>query len=294
MIVFDLLAIVAPVFACAAIGWIWAKLGRSFDSETVTGLVVTIGTPCLVFDTLTRLELSLAAFGQMALATVLAVAGFGAVAVLWLWAARLGRAAFLPALMFPNAGNMGLPIALFAFGDTGLALAVAYFGVMVMLQFTIGVAIAAGSVSPRMLLTSPIVYAVAAAVLVIAFEAPIPPVVGKTVNLLAGFTIPVMLIALGVSLAKLRISSLGDSLAIAVTRLLLGFGVGTAVAWGLGLPPVAAGVVIIQSSMPVAVFSYLFALRYGRSPEALAGAVVLSTLLAFAFLPVVLWLVLPG
>ena len=99
---------------------------------------------------------------------------------------------------------------------------------------------------------------------------------------------------LGVSLAKLKISSLGDSLAIAVTRLLLGFGVGTAVAWGLGLPPVAAGGVIIQSSMPVAVFSYLFALRYGRSPEALAGAVVLSTLLAFAFLPVVLWLVLPG
>lgn len=293
MIILDLLAIVAPVFACAALGWIWAKLDRPFDSETITGLVVTIGTPCLVFDTLTRLQLSLAVFGQIALATVLAVTGFGALALLWLWLARMGRATFLPALMFPNSGNMGLPIALFAFGDIGLALGVAYFGIMVMLQFTVGVAIAAGSASPRMLLTSPIVYAVAAAVLVIGLGIPIPPVVGKTVNLLAGFTIPVMLIALGVSLAKLKVSSLWDSLAIAVARLLLGFGVGTAVAWALALPPVPAGVVIIQSSMPVAVFSYLFGLRYGRSPEALAGAVVLSTLLAFAFLPLVLWLVLP-
>ena len=109
MIVVDLLAIVAPVFATAAIGWTWAKLDRPFDSETVTGLVVTIGTPALVFDTLTRLELSLAAFGQMALATVLAVIGCGGLAVLWLWAARMRWATFLPALMFPNAGNMGLP-----------------------------------------------------------------------------------------------------------------------------------------------------------------------------------------
>jgi len=46
--------------------------------------------------------------------------------------------------------------------------------------------------------------------------------------------------------------------------------------------------------MPIAVFSYLFALRYGRSPEALAGSVVLSTVLAFVALPVVLYLVLPG
>ena len=55
-----------------------------------------------------------------------------------------------------------------------------------------------------------------------------------------------------------------------------------------------AGVLIVQCSMPIAVFSYLFALRYGRSPESLAGAVVLSTVLAFLFLPLVLYLVLPN
>ena len=68
--------------------------------------------------------------------------------------------------------------------------------------------------------------------------------------------------------------------------------VGTATAWAFALPPVMAGVLILQSSLPVAVFSYLFALKYNRSPETLAGAVVLSTVLSFAFLPVVLYLVL--
>jgi malate permease and related proteins len=51
-------------------------------------------------------------------------------------------------------------------------------------------------------------------------------------------------------------------------------------------------VTILQSAMPVAVFSYLFAVRYNRSPEEVAGTVVISTLLSFASLPALLWYVL--
>lgn len=291
VVVLDLLEIVVPVFVCAAIGWTWAKLGKAFDSETVTGLTVQIGTPCLVFDTLTRLDLDIADFAMMATGTGLTVLGFGLLALPWLYVAKLDRATFLPALMFPNTGNMGLPICLFAFGDRGLALAISFFAAMVILQFTVGVAIASGRASMRMALTSPVLYAVAAALPVMAFDLEVPAVAAKTLHLLAGFTIPVMLIALGVSLAKLEVRSLGDGLAVALARLFIGFGIGIAVAWGLGLPAEAAGVLILQSSMPIAVFSYLFALRYGRRPEAVAGAVVLSTVLGFASLPVVIWLV---
>lgn len=294
MIVLDLVGIVVPVFVCAAIGWAWAKLGKAFDGETITGLTVQIGTPCLVFDTLTRLELSLQDFGVMALATAVVVGGFGVLATAWLYAVGMDRRTYLPVLMFPNAGNMGLPICLFAFGDQGLALAVSFFAMMVILQFTVGVAITAGRASLRMLLTSPVLYAVAAAIPVIAFDLKLPEPASNTLRLLAGFTIPVMLIALGVSLAKLEVGSLGEGLAVAVARLLIGFSVGTAVAWAFGLPPVAAGVLILQSAMPIAVFSYLFALRYGRRPEAVAGAVMQSAILGFVSLPAVIWLVLPG
>ncbi len=294
MIILDLLAIVTPVFACAAIGWTWRKLDRPFDSDTVTGLTVNIGTPCIVFDVLTRLDMPLADFGTMALATAVAIGGFAAIGLLWLLVAGYSRTAFLPALMFPNSGNMGLPVCLFAFGEVGLGFAVSFFAVMILFQFTVGVAIAAGSASFRMVLTSPVIYAVAAAVVVMALDVAIPKPIADTVHLLAGFTIPVMLIALGVSIAQLRVSTLTESLAVAAARLLIGFGIGTGTAWVFDLPPVMAGVLILQASMPVAVFSYLFALRYNRSPEALAGAVVLSSLLSFAFLPLVLYLVLPA
>jgi predicted permease len=196
--------------------------------------------------------------------------------------------------MFPNCGNIGLPVCLFAFGEAGLGFAVSFFAVMIVLQFTVGVAIAAGKASFRLLLTSPVAYALVLALIVMSLDLTVPEPIAKTTQLLSGVTIPVMLIALGVSIAQLRISSLGESLAVAVTRMVLGFGVGTATAWGFDLPPVMAGVLIIQSSLPVAVFTYLFALRYGRSPETLAGAVVLSTLFSFVSLPVVLYLVMPS
>jgi len=237
LLVFNLIGIVLPVFVCAGLSYVWSRSGRPFHSETVTSLVVTIGTPCLVFDTLTRLDLTIAAFGQMALATVVAIGIFGLVALVWLKVAGLDRATFLPALMFPNCGNMGLPVCLFAFGDAGLALAISYFATMIVLQFTVGVAIAAGRASFRMVLTSPIVYAVAIALVVIATGTTLPKPLVETVRLLGGFTIPIMLMALGVSLAQLKITSLWESLAVGASRLALGFGVGTAVAWAFGMTP---------------------------------------------------------
>ena len=101
------------------------------------------------------------------------------------------------------------------------------------------------------------------------------------------------LVALGIALSRLRVTSLGRSTALACLRLVAGALVGWAVAWGLALGPVAAAVVILQSAMPVAVSSYLFARMYEREPEEVAGMVLVSTLLSFAMLPVLLALLLP-
>ena len=49
-----------------------------------------------------------------------------------------------------------------------------------------------------------------------------------------------------------------------------------------------AGALIIQCAMPVAVFSYLFAVRYGGPSDVVAGGILISTLLALAALPVIL------
>jgi predicted permease len=289
-----LAAIVAPIFICAAIGYGWARLRRPFEAEFVTQIVTMVGTPFLVFSSLTALPLEMEVVGEMAGAALLAFISFAIIGILVLRSMRLPLHSYLPALIFPNGGNMGLPLCLFAFGDKGLALAIVFFAVFSMLQFTLGVSIAAGSFEPGRLLRLPLIYAVALALVFVATGVPVPGWLANSADLIGGLTIPLMLIALGVSLARLQIGSLKRSLLLSLVRLLGGAAIGFGIGWALGLSDAARGVLAIQSAMPVAVFNYLFAQLYRREPAEVAGMIVLSTLLSFVLLPLLLLLLLRG
>jgi malate permease and related proteins len=205
---------------------------------------------------------------------------------------RLPLHSYLPALMFPNAGNMGLPLCLYAFGQEGLTLAIVYFAVFSVAQFTIGASIAAGSASPGRILKLPLPYAVLLSLPFMATGTHLPDAVTNVLEVFAGITIPLMLLALGVSLAQLKVASLGRALVLALIRLGGGLAVGVLLAWALGFHGAERGVVIIQSAMPVAVFNYLFAQLYRRAPDEVAGAIVTSTAISFVTLPLLLLLAL--
>ncbi|MEK7245835.1 MAG: AEC family transporter [Pseudomonadota bacterium] len=280
-----LVAIVAPVFICAAIGYAWAKSGRRYDVEIVTVLATSISLPALVFTTLVETEIEIAALGKMVAAAVAATGLFGLVGAAVLKLARIPLRSFLPAMMFPNVGNMGLPLASLGFGEAGLALAIVFFAVSVVLHLTVGVALAAGTVSPRALVRIPALYAVAGAVVILAGGLEPPSWLLNTTRILGGMLVPLMLITLGVSLAGLRIANLGRGLGLALLRFVLGLGAGLGVAQVLGLEGTARAILILQAAMPVAVINFLFAQRYGTDPAEVAGLVVLSTLFGFATLP---------
>ncbi len=288
----QLFAIIAPVFVCAAIGFVWGWMGKPFETDFVTRLVTNIGTPCLIASALTGLHLTLDELGGIAIAGLAATAGFAALGLAALRLLKLPAHSFLPALMFPNTGNMGLPLSLFAFGETGLALAIIVFAITATLQFTLGVALASGSFSVRRLASMPLIYALILSLVVIATGWQVPAWIANTIGLLGGLTIPMMLLALGVSLARLRVTSVPRAAVLSLVRLLGGIAVGVGVAYALGLEGAARGVLIIQAAMPVAVYNYLFAQYFGREPEQVAGMVVLSTAASFLTLPLLLWLVL--
>jgi predicted permease len=292
----QLIAIIAPVFICAVIGFTWVKLKVAYDTAFVTTLATNVGTPALVFSTLVGQDLGasglLDRMGSMALACVVAVAAMLVVGAIVLRMLRLSWGAYLPSLAFSNAGNMGLPLCLFAFGDQGLALAIIYFSVTSVLNFTVGVGLASGTMSPLVLLRTPVIWAVALSVAVIVTEYEAPLWATRTIALIGQVTIPLMLLTLGVSLARLGLRRLGRSTILAILRLALGFGAGVAVAWALDLDRVSGGVLIIQTAMPVAVFNYLFAQRYAREPEDVAGMVLISTVISFLTLPLLLSFVL--
>lgn len=282
-----LIEVILPVLICAGLGYGWARSGRPFDTRMVTRLVTNIGTPCLIVATLTGLRLEAGAFWSMAGAAVLSIFVFFVIAYGITRLAGDDFRTYGPPLGFANAGNLGLPLCLFAFGDPGLALAIAYFAVGAVGQFTVGQFIVSGRFSFRTAVASPVIWATGLALALNFLDWPMPRALANAFELLGGFAIPLMLIAMGVSLASLHTGGLGKSLFYSVVRILIGVGIGLGLGAALGLPDLARGVLLIQCAMPAAVFNFLWASYYERNPEAVAGVVFVSTLLAFVALPAI-------
>jgi predicted permease len=287
-----LIDVVGPVFLVALVGYIWSRSGAPFDPRFVSLLVTTVGTPSLIIDNLSKAGLSLNLLGQIALACVLCHAIALAAGYVFVRAMGESTTVFLPALGFPNSGNMGLPLALFAFGETGLALAIAFYATASLLQFTVGQSIAAGGMNPLAILRMPLVWALIVAITLAVTGVQLPSVAARAIHIMGGLMVPLMLLSLGYSLASLKMASMQRATIFALARLIGGFAVGWLVAWLLGLEGAARGVVVAQAAMPAAVFNYMFAERYNNRPEEVAGVVVISTLLAILFLPVFLLTVL--
>lgn len=284
----SLSAILAPVFIVAGIGYLWARKGFDYPTEFVARMVMTVGTPSLVLSTLSRTELQADAFLGMAAACSLCLAGMALAG--WL-VCRVGGyqwRVLMPAFMFPNTGNMGLPISLYAFGEHGLALAVAFFLTLSVFQFTLGLAISGTAASFKAFVRNPIVISLAGAMPIIFLGVELPRWLANTVDLLGGMSIPLMLLTLGVSLASLRLRHVGSGLLLGGLRLVLGAAVGWLAGLVLGMGELERAVLMVQSSMPVAVFNYLMAVRANREPEQVANLVMCSTVLSFAWLPLVL------
>ena len=288
----ELFAVMAPVLIVAGIGYGWARSGQSYPTEFVTKLVLNISTPCLVLSSLSRAEIDLQVFGQIALGCVIITLLMAVVGWLLSRSIKADPKVLMPAYMFPNSGNMGLPISLYAFGEPGLALAVAFFVVLSIGHFTVGMVLSGAVESWRKLLLNPVILSLGVALLVIMLDLQLPRWADNTLGLLGSLSIPLMLLTLGVSLASIRPKQVGKGMALGGLRMLCGAAIGWIVALQLDLPPAAQGVLVLQSAMPVAVFNYLFAVKANRSPETVASLVICSTVLSFVFIPLVLiwWL----
>jgi predicted permease len=291
---FQIFTVLFPVILCAFLGALWARSGQRYDSDFVSRLVLNIGAPALILSTLSQVDIDPSLFADIAIACVLVSV---IMAILGFVIPRLlgdDVRTYLPSFVFPNVGNMGLPVCMFAFGEQGLALALIFFMVLSVAHFPVGILMAGGREAGGLIgiIKMPILYAISLAVLLMMSGAVLPDFLNNAVSLIGAMTIPLMLITLGVSLNSLKVSGWGKALLYSLIRILGGLSAGFLVVWWLDIEGVARSVVLIQSSMPVAVFNYLFAVRFDRQPDAVAGLVVVSTLLSFVSLPILLsWLI---
>jgi predicted permease len=293
-VIAEVAAVLAPVFIMAAIGYAWRLTGAPFDMPFVTRIIMYVAGPCLVFTSLSELTLPLAEFGAMVWAMILVTLGVAGLSALLIALLGLPQRSFLPALTLGNTGNLGLPLCLFAFGEQGLGLAVAVYVTNSLLQFTFVPLLHTRVSMVRTLFSTPILYGAIAGLGVVAAGVQVPAWLASTLGALGDLLIPLMLMALGSTIGGLKAHNLPRALGLGSARLIISFVVAVAVSYALGLGGVARGVLVLQGSMPAAVFSYLFAAHYERDADDIAGIVLVSTLLGALLLPLLvsyaLWL----
>jgi hypothetical protein len=282
------LSSVLPVLCTIVLGFLWVRSGRALDSKVLTPIVVEVGTPCLIVSTLLKAAIAPEAFASIALASCVAIAAFAALGTLVLWTLGLRLRTYLPSIAFPNAGNLGLPLALYAFGPEGLGYAIVFFAISSIGNHSIGQMLAAGTVDWKALARMPMLYAITAGLVGSYFHITPPIWFANTLSLIGGLTVPVMLLMLGGTLARLQIATLSRAIGLSTLRIGAGGVIGVIVANLFGLPEPARAVLILQCAMPVAVYCYLYAERWECDPEEVAGLVFLSTAASIVTVPVLL------
>lgn len=282
------LEIVAPVFLLAAIGFAWVKLGVEYRIRFVTQLAMTLAVPCLIFTALMETEIAAATISAVSLAAIAAY--LGVTVVMWIVTrvARLDSRTYLAPLIFGNTGNLGLPLALFAFGDEGLGLAVVIFAIMAVYSFTAGIWMVSGGGNPVAVLREPVVIATLLGGLFLWQDWTTPTFLTNALTLIGQMAIPLMLITLGVAVARLTPGRLGRAAVLSLMKAAACVGIATSAGLAFGLGPVPLAVLVLQVSTPVAVTSYLLAEKYEADADAVAGLVVVSTLLSVVYLPIIL------
>ncbi|MCA0041911.1 AEC family transporter [Celeribacter litoreus] len=291
-LILTVLEIVTPVFLLALVGFTWVKTGHEYRLEFVTKLTMTLSVPALIFTALVKADIDPAALTALSLASVVAYGAVTIVAYLVIKVLKLDIRTYLAPLIFGNTGNLGLPLALFAFGQTGLSYAVVVFAVMALWSFTFGVYVTAGGGSPAKAFKEPLVWATALGALFLWQGWTLPSFAMNTLELLGQIAIPLMLITLGVAVARLRPHGLGRAAIIAIGKVVLCAGIAAIAGFAFDLAPEPFAVLVVQIATPVAVTSYMLAEKYGADSDTVAALVVSSTLLSVLYLPFLLAIVI--
>ena len=284
-----LFEVIFPVFFVVGIGYYIGKKNPKIDTSFITNFGANIGSPAIVIYSVTTTGLTFQIFVNYFSYYFLAILGFAIIGIVFLSILKKDIIMELPPFILPNTGNMGLPICLFAYGSQGLGIAGAIAALIILFHFTLGVFLASKRFDVSIFLKSPAFYAVIISVLIIYFKIQIPNFIVNTTMLLTYATIFLILMSLGIALTRLKVFSFNKALISSIARVFLGPLVGILIIYTFNLSGVAAGVLLIQCSMPSAILNYLVGSIYSpkKVVDNIASMIVVSTVLSFITIPIV-------
>jgi len=283
--------VIVPVFLIVVVGYAYGRRARP-DLTSFNRIVLDVLAPALVYTALAAKDFRLGDHAVLLLGGALLILASGVVAWLLARGTHTQPRTLVPVVMFNNCGNMGLPLALLAFGPENFGAAVALFSISNLIHFSLGARITSAHARTRDLLLSPLMIATALGFASAATGVRPPDMLFTGLKIMGEAMLPLMLFALGVRLTALQRRDIPRGLLGAFARPVIGLAIALPLAWALGLAGASKGQLILFGSLPPAVMQFLLAERYHQEPEKVAAMILLGNALAVLFVPLALALAL--
>ncbi len=289
-----LFEVLFPVFFIVGIGYYLGKKNKNLDTSFITNFSANFGAPALFIFAITSSGVKFDIFSEYFIYSVIALTSFALVGIIFLLLMKKDYIRELPPFFLPNTGNMGIPICLFAYGSLGMGVAAAISSLVVLLHFTVNIFLASKKFDINIILKSPSSYAVIIAVTFLYFDLEMPKLVLNTAMLLGYAMIVLILMSLGISLTQLKVFSFKSAFISSIARVIIGPIVGFLLIKIFNLSGFAAGVLLIQSSMPSAILTYLIASMYSSKEivDNISSMIVVSTLMSLITVPIIVFIAL--
>ncbi len=290
-----LINIISPIVLVAVVGFVIAKT-IGVDARPMSRMMLYLFTPALVFSSAYKAKLS-SEYASIAVFSIIITALMFVVS--WLLVKvmqydRLTSSGFMLGVLFVNAGNYGLPLILFAFGDEGLARAAFYFTMSAIFTQTLGIFVAArGKASARDAFLNvfklPLVYAVVIGLIFNLTQIKLPDPLMKSIDLASSGAVPLMLAILGIELARVTVENDRTIIGVAtIAKLVITPLIAFPLAALMGLAGLTRAVCIIEASMPTAVMASIIAVEFDARPKLVTGIIFVSTLGSIVSLTILL------
>ncbi len=290
-----LFEVLFPVFFVVGIGYYLGRKNPKIDTTFITNFAANIGTPSMIIYAVTSTGITFVIFANYFWYYLLAIILFSIVGIITLYILKTKDIVReLPPLILPNTGNMGLPICLFAYGSQGLGVSAAISSLIILFHFTLGVFLADRKFNFKVITKNPPFYAIIFSAIILFYEIKLPNFIINTTEWLMYATIFLILMSLGIALTRLKVFSLNKAIISSISRMIIGPIIGVSLIYFFNLSGFAAGVLLIQCSMPSAVLNYLVASIYSpkKIVDSVASTIVVSTLMSFITVPIIVFIAL--
>ncbi|MFC3022245.1 AEC family transporter [Vibrio zhugei] len=269
---------ILPVLIIALVGTLLSKKTQYLDDPNLPKLIVNVGMPALLMHSMLGDHIDFMGMGKLVIAAAAALGAMVVLSLVVLKVMKLPARYYLPVLVNPNTGNLGIPIAYALLGEQGLAGAVIISSIIEISHFTLGIGMMSGSFNARRLLANPPVISLIVGALIMGSGMPIPAFMLTVFDMLGSITVPIMLLMLGRSLAHMKVheAKWGRLIFLACYRPIMGMSMAWLAAVALGLSPLHTANLLIAFCMPVAVLNYIFATRYKGPVNDVAGLTFLT------------------